>query len=325
MNNPEVSILIPVYNRERFVVDAIESACRQTLSNIEIIVVDNQSTDQTYQVACTLAETDSRIKVFQNDTNLGPVLNWQRCISFASADVSKILWSDDWIDSTYLEVTVPMLLENEDVGFIYTSVKNHSQEFIRVIYDQLPETGLYDLSIFIEDHLFWGERFPVSPGCALFRTRDLKKNLLLDIPNDLGLDYKKYGQGNDLLLFLLCDKDYSKFGFQKQVLSHFRAHDGCLSAAEDLSIYILDSMRYFVETQKGGNYKNRYFSFLYLRSRSSVKGKLHKAVLSNKAFQIDLIFMLSWRLKKTLKRILKKISNFRNELSRTAHKISHID
>lgn len=315
MSKPEVSILIPVYNRELFVVDAIESARRQTLSNIEIIVVDNHSTDKTYSVACTLAEKDPRIKVYRNDINLGPVLNWQRCLSLASAEVSKILWSDDWIDPNYLEKTVPMLLENDDVGFIYTSVRIHSQNSTRIMYDQFPQTGIFDLSIFVEDHLFWGERFPVSPGCALFRTRDLKKNLLIDIPNHLGLDYKKYGQGNDLLLFLLCFEDYSKFGFQKEALSHFRDHPGCLSASENLSLYILDSMRHFVETGKGIVYRNRYYSFLYLWSRSG-KGKLHAMVLNDTKYRRDLGFMIHWRIKKTAKRLLRQSIKCWNKATR---------
>lgn len=309
MNKPEVSILIPVYNRELFIIDAIESACQQTLRNIEIIVIDNQSTDQTFNVACALAKEDSRIKVYRNNINIGPVLNWQRCISFASGEISKILWSDDWIDPDYLEKTVPMLLENDDVAFIYTSVKIHSENSTKIMYDQFPQTGIFDISIFVEDHLFWGERFPVSPGCALFRTRDLKRNLLIDIPNRLDLDYKKYGQGNDLLLFLLCFENYSKFGFQKEALSHFRDHPGCLSSSENLSLYILDSMRYFVETDKGMVYRNRYYSWLYLWSRSG-KGKLHKMVLNDTKFQKDLRFMIHWRIKKTAKRLLKQSKEY---------------
>jgi glycosyltransferase involved in cell wall biosynthesis len=314
MQKPEVSILIPVYNRENFIVDAIESACRQTLGNIEIIVVDNCSTDRTHDVARRLAEGDSRIKVYQNAANVGPVLNWQRCISLATADIAKILWSDDWMDPDYLEKTVPMLLENNDVGFVYTSVMNHSGDSTRILYDQLPKTGIYNFSIFIEDHLFWGERFPVSPGCALFRTRDLKKNLLIDIPNKLGLDYKKYGQGNDLLLFLLCFENYSRFAFHKEPLSHFREHPGCLSASENLSIYILDCMRYFVETGKARVYRDRYYSFLYIWAHSRKgKGKLHSMVLNDADYSKDWGFMVNWRLKKTAKRLLKQSIKYWNK------------
>jgi glycosyltransferase involved in cell wall biosynthesis len=316
MQKPEVSILIPVYNRENFIVEAVESACRQTLGNIEIIVVDNCSTDRTHDVARRLAEGDSRIKVYQNAANVGPVLNWQRCISLATADIAKILWSDDWMDPDYLEKTVPMLLANDDVGFVFTAVKIHSGDATRILYDRLPETGLYDLSAFVEDHLFWGERFPSSPGCALFRTRDLRNNLLIDIPNHLGLDYKKYGQGNDLLLYLLCYEHYSRFGFCKEPLSHFRDHPGCLSANENMALYTFDSLRYFVETGKGRTYRDRYYSFLYLWSRSG-KGKLQSMVLNDADYNKDWGFMVHWRLKKTAKRLLKQSIKYWNKATKS--------
>ena len=87
-----VSILIPVYNRETLIEDTVQSALNQTYPNIEIIVVDNKSTDRTWDILEKLANRDSRIKIFQNKTNIGPVRNWKRCIDNASGKYGKILW-----------------------------------------------------------------------------------------------------------------------------------------------------------------------------------------------------------------------------------------
>ena len=76
-NSPLVSILIPVYNRERIVVRALESAINQTYKHIEIICVDNCSTDNTYSVLLEYANRDHRIKVYRQSENLGPVRNWK--------------------------------------------------------------------------------------------------------------------------------------------------------------------------------------------------------------------------------------------------------
>ena len=57
---PVASILIPVFNREKLVQRAIQSALAQTLSDIEVIVVDNASTDSTWEVVQGLAGTDGR-------------------------------------------------------------------------------------------------------------------------------------------------------------------------------------------------------------------------------------------------------------------------
>ena len=68
MNNlPLVSILIPVYNRASIVSRAIDSALSQTYSNIEIIIVDNNSTDSTWDILLKYKQRDSRIKIFKNE------------------------------------------------------------------------------------------------------------------------------------------------------------------------------------------------------------------------------------------------------------------
>ncbi|MFK2298794.1 glycosyltransferase family 2 protein [Bacteroides fragilis] len=103
MNNPLVSIVIPTYNREQYIEDAIKSAINQTYRNIEIIIVDNCSTDSTWDILNRWAERDERIKVFRNKMNIGPVLNWNECFEHTSGDFIKILWSDDWMAIDFIE------------------------------------------------------------------------------------------------------------------------------------------------------------------------------------------------------------------------------
>jgi len=118
----KVSILIPVYNRENLIEETVQSALNQTYKNIEIIIVDNQSIDKTWEVMQKLAFQDDRIKIFQNDKNMGPVRNWKRCIDEATGDYGKILWSDDLIAPEFLENTVHFL-ENKDIGFVFTGTE----------------------------------------------------------------------------------------------------------------------------------------------------------------------------------------------------------
>ena len=226
--NKLVSILIPVYNRENLIEETVQSALNQTYKNFEIIVVDNQSTDNTWEVLQKVASQDERIKIFQNETNIGPVRNWKRCIDEASGEYGKILWSDDLIGLEFLEKTVPYL-ENEDVGFVFTGTeifidgtdKKSSHYFI-------GETGIYESEKYINGVLFDGS-CPVSPGCALFRLKDLKKNLLVDIPNKVNSDFAMHAIGNDLLIFLLTSHQYKNFAFVNEKLAFFRAHDGLLA------------------------------------------------------------------------------------------------
>ena len=69
VSKPLISILIPVYNVEAFVKEAVLSICNQTYKNIEIIVVDDCSTDNTYNIVAELAIIDPRIRLYKNDKN----------------------------------------------------------------------------------------------------------------------------------------------------------------------------------------------------------------------------------------------------------------
>ena len=225
----KVSILIPVYNREKYIKEAVLSALNQTYKDIEIVIVDNRSTDNTWEILKDLAKNDQRIKIFQNETNIGPVKNWKRCIDEATGEYGKILWSDDLIASNFLEKTILFLEKNDDIGFVYTGTEifvDGTSKKIDAYF--IGDTGVYNNEQYINGVLF-GRNYPVSPGCALFRLSDLKNNLLVDIPNKIGSDFSMHAIGNDLLIFLLTAHQYRKFAFVNEKLSFFRAHDGSIS------------------------------------------------------------------------------------------------
>ena len=200
MNETLVSILIPVYNREAMVGRAIESALGQTHENLEIIVGDNRSTDGTFSVATGYARGDSRARIFQNDRNIGPVRNWRACLERATGQLVKFLWSDDWIDPDFIRRTLPYL-RDPDVAFAYSPVEIVDQGKTVLSYAAFPVDTVVDAEDFIRMAVF-RENVPNSL-CALLRRLDAKTSLLLDIPNEDGLDFSLYGAGNDLLLFLL--------------------------------------------------------------------------------------------------------------------------
>jgi glycosyltransferase involved in cell wall biosynthesis len=245
----KVSILIPVYNREKLIEETVQSAMNQNYEDIEIIVVDNKSTDATWQVLEKLASKDERIKIFQNETNIGPVRNWKRCIDEASGEYGKILWSDDLIAPEFIEKTVPYL-ENKDVGFVFTGTEifiDGTDE--KTSHYFIGESGIYESKNYINGVLF-DENYPVSPGCALFRLKDLRKNLLVDIPNKVNSDFSMHAIGNDLLIYLLTANQYKKFAFVNEKLSFFRAHEGSISILSNdgkLPLHYNLASAYFVE------------------------------------------------------------------------------
>jgi glycosyltransferase involved in cell wall biosynthesis len=231
-HSPLVSILIPVYNRESLVGPCIQSACEQTVSDCEIVVIDNASTDRTLAVCRELAAQDHRIRVFSNDSNLGPVRNWQRCIAEARGIYGKILFSDDLMVQDYLAKTIPFL-ERDDIGFVFSSAVVGPSPFNGDIkYQFTGQTGIFDSSRFISMALFNGD-LPVSPGGALFRLCDLKNSLLLDIPSPTIKDFPRHGAGPDLLMYLLTASRYPKIAYVHEPLSYFRAHEGSITVSKE--------------------------------------------------------------------------------------------
>ena len=247
-----VSILVPVYNRVNIIAETLDSALAQTYKNIEIIVVDNASTDGTWEVICDCAKKDSRIRAFQNESNLGPVRNWLRCVEEARGAFAKILWSDDLIAPDFLIETVPYF-DDPEVGFVYTSTKIFTrQPHEGVLSYSNGASGVYDSERFIEGD-FKGKGYPLSPGCAIFYLSDVKKNLLLQVPNSIGSDFSMHAIGNDLLLFLLTAHQYKKIAYVSKVLSFFRAHPGSISLESTdgkLPLHYNVARGYFAETYR---------------------------------------------------------------------------
>ncbi|MEH2458129.1 glycosyltransferase family 2 protein [Nostoc sp.] len=99
--NPEVSVIIPAYNTSAYISRTIESALGQTLKNIEIIVVDDASTDNTLEVARSFV--DQRLKIFVNHQNQGAGGTRNRALKEAKGKWIAVLDSDDWYAPERLE------------------------------------------------------------------------------------------------------------------------------------------------------------------------------------------------------------------------------
>uniref|UniRef100_A0A7V0Z6J5 Glycosyltransferase family 2 protein n=1 Tax=candidate division WOR-3 bacterium TaxID=2052148 RepID=A0A7V0Z6J5_UNCW3 len=308
---PKVSILIPVYNRARIILETLHSAVNQTYKNIEIIVVDNKSTDNTFETIKEFAKLYPNVKVYQNEENIGPVRNWRKCLDYATGEYAKILWSDDLIAPTFIEKTLPFLTNNEDVGFVFTGTEIFNDDTgkkIRVYF--IGETGIYDTQLFIESSLL-GEplNVPVSPGNALFRKKDLEKNILLDVPNKIGSDFKMHAIGNDALIYLLTATDYPKFAFINEPLSFFRAHRDSITISSDKSkfstLYNIAKAHfvenYLVDDKLRRKFNSRLLWFILLNRKNIKIKKVEDFYTKNSKVYLNYLFLGKLAFKKLFK------------------------
>jgi glycosyltransferase involved in cell wall biosynthesis len=264
--NPKVSILVPTFNREKFIEDCIESALDQSCQDFEIIIYDNASTDQTWDICKKLSQTDARIKIFRNEINIGPVKNWMACANKASGEFSKILFSDDILERECLErmlagFTLP------SIGFVYCAAYiGESHEKSRIGYVN-KNNVLISSEEFI--NLVLRGAAPVSPGAILFRTNDLIKNLHTNFLSATPRKYDKNGAGPDVMTSLLTSRDYPLVAGIKLPLVFFRSHYESfttLNSNNEISNGYRSAIAYFLIKYYGKKVLLRYLAYGWIQS-----------------------------------------------------------
>lgn len=108
-----ISVLIPLYNVEQYIARCLESILKQTYQNFEIIVVNDGSPDNSIDIVSEYANRDERIRVIENEKNMG--LAWTRMVGYTHAKGDYIVFvdSDDFIPETALEVLYQSIFDNK--------------------------------------------------------------------------------------------------------------------------------------------------------------------------------------------------------------------
>lgn len=166
-NQPLVSICIPAYNAAATIGDTIRSALDQVYTNIEIVVVNDCSRDNTREIVTKF--TDPRIRYIDNDRNLGINANWQKTILEASGEFVILLGHDDMLLPSCVERLVDVFSRNPRVGMIgfRARVVPHGNVTWRPEYGEITPEGLKDSLI----------RFVniTPPSEIMYRTGPVKK------------------------------------------------------------------------------------------------------------------------------------------------------
>lgn len=114
MNQPLVSVLMPCYNAASHLEDAMNSILTQTYSNLEVIAINDCSTDKTSEILHKMAVTDNRIKVVDNEENLRLIKTLNKGVSLCTGDYIARMDSDDIALPERIEKEVAFLEQNKD-------------------------------------------------------------------------------------------------------------------------------------------------------------------------------------------------------------------
>lgn len=121
VHTPAVSVGVPVFNGENFLVYALRSLQEQTFGDFEVIISDNASTDATEEIARTFVDEDSRFRYVRNERNLGANPNYNRTFALAKGQYFRWHAHDDVCDPKYLSLCHEVLAEDPTVSLVHSN------------------------------------------------------------------------------------------------------------------------------------------------------------------------------------------------------------
>ncbi|WP_456324756.1 glycosyltransferase family 2 protein [Desulfonauticus submarinus] len=118
-----VSICIPAYNGGGLIRRAIDSSLNQTYKNIEVIIVDDNSTDDTLDIISEYANKYKNVRIFRNNKNLGVSRNFLKTYKLARGKFVQHLGQDDWLDSNFVEEKIKAFESCQNIAFVANPIK----------------------------------------------------------------------------------------------------------------------------------------------------------------------------------------------------------
>lgn len=130
MENSLISIIIPVYNTEKYLPKCIESARQQSYKNLELIFINDGSTDNSSTILARAAESDSRIKIIEQE-NSGLSAARNRGMREALGDYIMFLDSDDWLDKETCEIALEKMKEYDADVVFWSYIREYQEKSLK--------------------------------------------------------------------------------------------------------------------------------------------------------------------------------------------------
>lgn len=222
----KVSVIVPVYNTEAMLRTCIESLIHQTLQEIEMIFIEDGSTDGSPVILQEYQEKDARIRILYNDRNMGEAFSRNKGLANVKGKYIQFVDSDDFIDLNALEVLYHMA-EADNLDMCYVGMKIHvegnadSSKLQESICGKYP--GVYKGRELIETFVEKDEFFLYL--CSVFyRTEFVRQS---------GLWFQKLriGLGGDFILRALCMAQRAAVCGEK--FYHYRVHGNSVMHGAD--------------------------------------------------------------------------------------------
>lgn len=220
--SPLISVIIPTYNSEEFVQATIDSVLAQTYDKFEIIVVDDESYDNTHRIIKEYCERDDRVKLYTISHSGRPSVPLNKGIDIASGELIAFLDHDDLWEKHKLEEQVNTLGKNTNYVFVYSmSITYDEVSIFSPYYEVLPL--LFRATRNREELIKKGNS--ITPSTVLvWKDKLLKAGKFDEDPKLITHDY-------DMWLRL---SELGNFGFIPRIHCFYRVHQNQLSGDWEL-------------------------------------------------------------------------------------------
>jgi len=211
---PLVSIVVPAYNAERFLGDALASMCAQSHSTIEVIVCDDTSTDATPGIA--RGTGDDRVRYLRNDHNLGGYGAMNRGVRESRGEFVAVFHADDVYDARIVERELAFFDQHDDAGAVFCLdrfIDEAGREYSRLrLPPSLARVELFDTALLAESLLRHKNTFLRTPS-VMFR------RAAFDAVG--GFDQERFGIAADLDMWARLSIDW-RIGLVHEYLMGYR-------------------------------------------------------------------------------------------------------
>ena len=246
---------MPAYNCERYLEESVKSVIGQTYKEWELLIIDDYSTDQTHQLAKRLAETDDRIRVLHNDSNIGVGSTRNRGVRESSSEWIAFLDSDDLWAPQKLELQLSFSQSTPEARLIYTASSFINEEGAKIDYI-LHVPKIINRKKLLKQNLISCSSVLVKRALLLKHLMPEGKNIHEDFATWLDiLHYEPYAYGIDepLLTYRLSasSKSGNKFKAAKMNWYTYRiAGLRIIDAAYYMFWYMINGIRKYKSLQE---------------------------------------------------------------------------
>ena len=205
-NAPYVSILMPAYQAEKYIATAIESILNQTFQDFEFIIIDDKSTDRTWEIIEHYKDKDTRIKSLKNEKNLGIAANRNKLISLAQGKFIAWQDADDISCADRIAKQYAFLKDHSEVGIIGGYIQFFSESGTSGIRKYAANDNQLRKNIF--------RYSPVAQPAAMIRKKCFKEFGMYDL---------RYPPAEDIDMSFRIGQKY-EFANLPQIVLRYREH-----------------------------------------------------------------------------------------------------